>query len=64
MLLLITSKEKKIMRGMDMIELTMRTSGEREGFRLDACIVAVEISMDVKANRRKTFTITRQYCYD
>lgn len=63
-LLLTAGRENKIKRAMDMIELTIRTAGGREGFCLDSCIVAIEASVDVKANRRKTFTAIRQYCYD
>lgn len=63
-LLLTAGRENKIKRAMDMIELTIRTVGGRAGFCLDSCIVAIEASVDVKANKRKTFTAIRQYCYD
>lgn len=63
-LLLTLGKENKVKRGMDMVELSIRSMEGREGFRLDHCIVALEASVDVEANKRKTFTVTRQYCYD
>lgn len=63
-LLLAKSKEKKVQGGMDMIEQSIRNREGRGEFRLDSCVVALEAVMDVKANRRKTFTVTKQYCYD
>lgn len=63
-MLLTLGRENKIRRGMDMTEMSIRTAGKREAFRLDCCIVALEASVDVKANKRKTFTVTRQYCYE
>jgi hypothetical protein len=63
-LLLTKGKSDKIMRGMDMIETSIRGQTGRSDFRLDSGIVSVEVSLDVKANKRKTFTVTRQYSYD
>lgn len=62
--LMTVEREKMIMRGMDMVELTLRTKGGRPDFKLDSCIVAIEASADVEANKTKMFTVTRQYCYD
>ena len=62
-LLLAESKENKVIRGMDMVEHTIRNLG-RQNFRLDQCITAAEVSVDVKANKRKVFTVTRDYSYD
>ena len=62
-LLLTQSKEEKLERGMDMVELSVRKSAGREGFRLDHCMEAAEISVDVKANGRNTYTVTKQYSY-
>lgn len=62
-LLLSMSRENKKMRGMDMVELVMRTSGGWESFRLDGCVTAVEASADVKANTRKVFSVAREYSY-
>lgn len=61
-LLLGVSREEKIERAMDMIELCVREKG-RKNFRMDSCIVAAEISVDVKANKRKIFNVTRAYGY-
>lgn len=57
-------KQDKILRGMDMIECSVREKGKRPGFQMDHCIAALEASADVKANRRKIFTVTRQYAYE
>lgn len=45
-----------------MIELCVREKG-RKTFRMDSCIVAAEVSVDVKANKRKVFNVTRAYGY-
>ena len=62
-LLMSASKEKKVMRGMDMIENTIRNKG-RAHFQMDSCIVAMEAFADVKANKKKEFHVIRQYCYE
>ena len=62
-LVLSVSKEKKVMRGMDMIENTIRNKG-RAHFCMDSCIVAVEAFADVRANKKKEFQVVRQYCYE
>lgn len=63
-MMLTQNKANLLKRGMDMIEASVRSKSGRENFRLDSCIEAVEVSMDVKANRRKVFTVTKQYCYN
>lgn len=62
-LLLTRSKRDKVMRTMDMVESVIRKEGGKTLFRMDSCVVAVEAFMDVKANKRKVFNVTRQYCY-
>lgn len=62
-LLLTKSKREKLERGMDMIEVCIRSTKGRDSFRLDCCIEAIETSVDVDANRNKVFTVTRQYSY-
>lgn len=62
-LLLTKSKRDKLERGMDMIEVCIRETKGRGSFRLDCCIEAIEASVDVDANRKKVFTVTRQYSY-
>ena len=63
-LLIAKGKQEKVIRGMDMIECSIREKRKRPGFRMDHCIVALEASADVKANNKKTFTVTRQYAYE
>lgn len=62
-LVLSVSKEKKVMRGMDMVENTIRNNG-RAHFCMDSCIVALEAFADIKANKKKEFHVVRQYCYE
>lgn len=62
-LLLAQSKTKKVTRAMDMLELSIRETFGNENFRLDSCIVAVEAQVDVRANQKKVFTVTKQYSY-
>ena len=62
-LLLSKSKAVKLTRGMDMIEVEIRSTKGKKGFRLDCCIEAAEISVDVEAHRKQTFSVTRQYSY-
>lgn len=63
-LLVTKSKNVKLERGMDMMELRIRALPQRENFQLDSCITAIEASIDIEANKRKVFTVTKQYCYD
>ena len=62
-LILPVSKEKKVMRAMDMIEDAIRKKG-RANFYMDSCVVALEAFAEVKANRKKEFQVIRQYCYE
>lgn len=62
--LLFLEKEKsQITKGMDVFELSLRGQEGHENFRMDSCMDALEVQVDVKANGRKTFTITREYGY-
>ena len=61
--LLTASKEQKVEGGMDMIESSFREIENWEEFCLDHCITALGISADIKANKRKTFTVDREYHY-
>ena len=63
-LLMAKGKQDKVLRGMDMIECSVREKEKRPGFQMDHCITALEASADVKANRRKIFTVSRQYAYE
>lgn len=62
-LILPVSKEKKVMRAMDMIEDAIRKKG-RANFYMDSRVVALEAFAEVKANRKKEFQVIRQYCYE
>ena len=62
-LILPVSKEKKVMRAMDMIEDAIRKKG-RANFYMDSCVVALEAFAEIKANRKKEFQVIRQYCYE
>lgn len=62
-LLISESRSTKLKRGMDMFEECVRNSTGQRNFRLDHCIEAVEASVDVRANKRKTFTVKKQYSY-
>lgn len=62
-MLIAKSKKVKLERGMDMVEVSIRSMQQRDNFRLDSCITAIEASVDVRANKRKVFTATKQYCY-
>lgn len=62
-MLISKSKNMKLERGMDMVELSIRSLPQRENFCLDSCITAIEAAVDVRANKRKVFTVTKQYCY-
>lgn len=61
--LLAKGKNEKLSGGMDMVELSVRSLPGRSSFCLDSCIASIEASIDVKANSRKTFTVTKQYSY-
>ena len=61
--LLTTLKAQKVKGGMDMIESSFREMEDWNEFCLDHCSTALEASVDVKANKRKVFTVTREYHY-
>ena len=55
-------KQSLIYGAMDIIEDTLR-SHENPAFCIDCCLTGAEISQDVRANRKKTFTVNRMYSY-
>jgi hypothetical protein len=63
-LLSLKSKSNLLERGMDMFEEAVRCSTGRKNFQLDSGIVAIEVSVDVKANNRNTYTVTKKYSYN
>ena len=62
-LLLSQSRQEKLERGMDMIELSVRSSTGQTSFRLDHCIEAIEASVEVQTGDGRTFNATKQYSY-
>ena len=62
-LLLAQNKQKKLSGAMDMIEKSVQRKKGKENFRLDCSVVALEVSVRVKANGRKTLQTVRQYSY-
>lgn len=57
------AKAEKLSRSMDMMEICIRSSTGQKNFRLDHCIEAIEAAVDVRANRRKIFTVKKQFSY-
>jgi len=55
--------QDKLMRSMDVMELRVRQNAEKQNFRLDSCIAALEIQMEMSACNQ-TFLIQRNYGYD
>lgn len=49
-------------RAMDLVESTMRCNG-REDFRLDACITALSVEMNIRSERRVTFPVEASIAY-
>lgn len=62
-LLTLKSGQDKIMRSMDVMEMRVRQNAEKQNFRLDSCIAALEIQMEMSACNQ-TFSIQRNYGYD
>lgn len=63
-LLFLESEDNKIMGSMDMIEGDIRNRPGRENFRLDCCLEAMEVEIDVQVNRSRTYTVLNQYGYN
>ncbi len=63
-LLFLESADSKIMGSMDMIEADIRNQQGRENFRMDCCLDAMEVEIDVRVNRTRTYTVLHQYGYD
>lgn len=61
-LLFMKTENSQVMRAMDQAELELRARKGNGEFRLDHCISALEVSVDVEVSGRK-FTVTRQYGY-
>lgn len=63
-LLFLESTDRKIMGSMDMVEADIRSRQGRENFRMDCCLGAMEVEIDVRADQMKTYTVLHQYGYD
>lgn len=61
-LLFLRSEDTQVMRGMDQAELELQARKGNTAFRLDHCMTALEVSVDVKAQGRE-LEVTRQYGY-
>ena len=62
-LLTLRSGQDKIMRCMDIMEIRVRQNEGKQNFRLDSCIAALEIQMEMSVCNRM-FSIQRNYGYD
>ena len=56
------SRHELIWRGMDRIEQSLRSEGKPD-LHLDCCLAAAEIAVDVRAEGKKTFHLTKAYGY-
>ncbi len=63
-LLFLGSEEDNVMGCMDMIEADVRGQRGREGFRMDCCLEAMEVGVDVGVGREKIYTVIHRYGYD
>lgn len=63
-LLFLESENSKIMGSMDMIEADVRNQQGREQFRMDCCLEAMEVEIDMQVNRTRTYTVLYQYGYN
>lgn len=61
--LFMRSDEKKVIRCMDVIELSIREIPGKEEFSLDCAIDTLEVQFEVRAESRKTFTIVESESY-
>lgn len=62
-LLYLDNPRDQTMAYIDAFELTMRGKETYENFRMDYCMAAMEVAIDVNANGRKTYEVKRQYAY-
>lgn len=62
LLLFLRNKDTQVMRAMDQVELEMKARKGNTAFRLDHCLTALEVSVEVKA-QEIDLDVTRQYGY-
>lgn len=63
-LLFMESSQTQTLKCLDVFELTVRGKEGYSSFRMDSCIDALEIEMDVNSNSRKTYQVRQQYGYN
>lgn len=63
-LLFLGAEEDNVMGCMDMIEADVRRQRGREGFRMDCCLGAMEVGVDVGVGRERVYTVIHRYGYD
>ena len=61
-LLFLRSQDTQVMRAMDQVELEIQARKGETGFRLDHCLTALEVSVEVQAQSTE-LDVTRQYGY-
>lgn len=61
-LLFLESTDTQVMRTLDQVEMERRVQKNNSSFRLDYCMTALEVSVEVMIQDR-AFTVTRQYGY-
>ena len=61
-LLFLESTDTQVMRALDQVEMEMRVRKNNSSFRLDYCMTALEVSVEVMIQDR-AFTVNRQYGY-
>lgn len=62
-LLFMESEESKVMGSMDMIEADIRDRQGSRDFRMDHCLEAMEVEVDVEVDQRKVYTVQHRYGY-
>lgn len=62
-LLFLKNQDRAAMKCMDAFEMTVRGEEDHENFCMDACIDSLELSVDIRANGRKTYEALRAYHY-
>lgn len=62
-LLFLEDEDNQTMKCLDAFEVTVRGREGHEQFRMDSCLDALEIAMDVNANSTKTYEVIRKYSY-
>lgn len=63
-LLYLEPEVQKVLKGMDMIEADIRSLPGRENFRMDCCLEAMEVSIDVQVNQTRNYTVLHRYGYN